>query len=106
MKAWSNKVTWGIILVFFGILFFIKEIGIVSGSWNEIFNVKNYPIYAGVIFLLGRNLKVAVVLFVLAVLLRFGQIVGLVHGFSQYIWSLLLIIVGLLLILSKKIWKK
>jgi energy-coupling factor transporter transmembrane protein EcfT len=106
MNGWSNKVTWGVILVFFGFLFFIKKTGIIPVSWNEIFNVQNFPVYAGIIFLIGRNIKVAVALFVLALLLRFGQIIELTRGLSHYLWPLLLIIAGLILILNKKVWRK
>ena len=104
-KTANPKISWGITLIFFGILFLIKEIGVIS-SYSEIFNIKNYPLYAGVIFLLTKNFKISVVLFAIGLLLRLNQIIELTASLSNYIWPLLLIAAGVLLIVGKNISKK
>ena len=104
-KTVNTKVTFGIILIFFGFVFLIREIGLLPYNC-ELFNVKNYPIYAGIIFLLTKNFTIAIVLFVVGILLRLEQIIELTRSFSNYILPLLLIIACVILIIVKKITKK
>ena len=99
----NNKLSWGVTLIFFGVLFFVKEVNILPYSLADVlFDPRNYPIYAGIIFLATRNYKFSALLFGLAIILRLDQIIDLSRNMSHYIWPLLLLVAGVILVLTKK----
>ncbi len=96
----SNKKAWGIVLILFGVIFFLKTVGL-FGENCELYNIKNFPVYAGLVFLATRNFKVGVLLCGIGALLRLDQIIELTKDMSQFIWPLLLVLAGALLFFSK-----
>ena len=53
----DNRLSWGVSLLVFGTLFLINQLHILPASVSEyVFDVKNYPIILGVIFLLFHKI--------------------------------------------------
>lgn len=96
----SNRLSWGVTLIVFGILFLIKRIFPLPESVVDIvFDFRNYPIYAGIVFLIFSKYKnTGIVLISIGLLLRLSQIIYLFRNISDIIWPLLLIAIGVLLI--------
>ena len=96
----SNKKAWGIVLILFGVIFFLKTVGL-FGEDCELYDIKNFPVYAGLVFLATRNFKVGALLCGIGALLRLDQIIDLTKDMSQFTWPLLLVLAGALLFFSK-----
>ncbi|OIP84653.1 MAG: hypothetical protein AUK44_01940 [Porphyromonadaceae bacterium CG2_30_38_12] len=92
----DNRLAWGISLLVFGILFLIRQLHIFPNNIADIiFNLKNYPLILGVIFLVThRNKNIGLVLLVVGVLFRLSEIRRLTQHISDYVWPLLLILAG------------
>ncbi len=89
----------GIAFVFFGILLFLKELGILSAD-GIILDPKSFPIYLALIFLYGKETKIAAVLGAVGLLLWFPTIAEYIHGFANLIWPVMLIGIGAFLIVN------
>jgi len=100
----DSRLSWGITLLFFGILFLIKQFGILPGNVAPIlYDARNYPIFIGIIFLICyRTKSVGWILLLVGLLLRISDIVKLTSQWSNYIWPALLIIAGTILIFGVK----
>lgn len=96
----SNKKSWGIVLILFGVIFFLKTVGL-FGEDCELYNIKNFPVYAGLVFLATRNFKIGLLLCGIGALLRLDQIIELTKDLSQFVWPLLLVLAGAVLFFSK-----
>ncbi len=103
----DNRLAWGLSLLFFGILFLIKQIQIVPPELSTlVFDYKNFPFVLGIIFLLTHtNKNIGLILFLVGILFRLSDIIHLTRNISDYIWPVLLIIAGVFVIFSKKIGK-
>ncbi len=101
----DNRLAWGISLLFFGLLFFIKQLLVFPPEIADIlFDFRNYPFILGAIFLLAhKNKNIGIVLLVVGVLFRLSDIIYFTRHISDFIWPSLLIIAGLIVIFSKKI---
>ena len=99
----DNKLAWGVTLLFFGCLFLIKQIHILPIEIEPyIFDFKNYPIYMGIIFLLCHSNKNAgIVLIVVGLLFRLSEIIQFTRHISDFIWPILLIIAGSIIVFGK-----
>ena len=75
--AKDNKMAWGVSLLVFGIIFLVRQMGILPASMAAIaFDLRNYPIILGVIFLLfHKNKTIGVVLLIVSVLFRLSDII-------------------------------
>lgn len=100
----DSRLAWGITLLLFGILFLIKQLGIVPGNIATVlYDVRNYPIFIGVIFLICyRTKSVGWILLLVGLLLRISDIVKFTSQWSNYIWPALLIIAGIILVFGVK----
>jgi uncharacterized membrane protein HdeD (DUF308 family) len=104
----DNRLSWGITLIFFGILFLLDHLHFIPDSAAQyIFEFRNYPIYAGLIFLLtNKNLTIGIVLLVIGLFLRLSDIIQMTRNFSEYVWPALLIVAGAVLLFGSKKGKR
>jgi hypothetical protein len=104
----DNHLSWGVTLIFFGVIFLIQRLHVMPDVVSDfLFDFRNYPIYAGIIFLLtNKNLNIGIVLLVIGALLRLSDIIHLTRNFSDYIWPLLLVTAGVVLLISKSKGKR
>ncbi len=100
----DSRLAWGITLLLFGILFLIRQFGIVPHNVGIIlYDVRNYPIFIGIIFLIFYRVKtVGWILLLLGLLLRLSEIIKFTSQWAHYIWPALLIIAGIILVFGVK----
>ncbi len=100
----DNRLAWGVSLLVFGIIFLIKQLKFIPEEVaNILFDFRNYPLILGVIFLLiHKNKNIGIVLLVVGVLFRLSDIINYTRHISDFIWPLLLIIAGAIVLLSGK----
>jgi hypothetical protein len=100
----DNRMAWGVTLLVFGCLFLIRQLQLVpSDIAPYLFDFKNYPIIIGVIFLLFHsNKNIGIVLIVVGLLFRLSDIIQLTRHISDFIWPVLLILAGAIMIFGKK----
>lgn len=98
----DSRLAWGLSLLSFGVLFLIRQLNILPEPLSEIiFNFKNYPLLLGVIFLLAhKNKTPGIVLIAVALIFRLSDIIRLTQHISDFIWPVLLIIAGVVLLTS------
>ena len=100
----DNRLAWGVTLLVFGSLFLIRQLQIIPPDLaHVIFDIKNYPLLIGVIFLLFHsNKNIGIVLIVVGLLFRLSDIIQITRHISDYIWPVLLILAGAILLLGIK----
>ena len=100
----DNRLAWGVTLLVFGCLFLIRQLQLVPSEIAPyLFDFKNYPILMGVIFLLFHsNKNIGIVLIVVGLLFRLSDIIQLTRHISDYIWPVLLILAGGIMIFGNK----
>ncbi|MDP4237903.1 MAG: hypothetical protein Q8904_00340 [Bacteroidota bacterium] len=100
----DNRLAWGITLLVFGCLFLLRQLQILpSEIVPYIFDFKNYPLIMGVIFLLFHsNKNIGIVLIVVGLLFRLSDIIQLTRNISDFIWPLLLILAGAIMVFGIK----
>lgn len=105
MLELNKKTLLGAIFIVIGIMLFIRELGWISED-NIFFNLRTFPIYAGIIFLLGKQYKIAIILFCVSVVLWFNKIAVYIGDYYNFIFPLLFIIIGFLLVVGRQVKKK
>jgi mannose/fructose/N-acetylgalactosamine-specific phosphotransferase system component IIC len=100
----DDRLAWGITLLTFGCLFLLRQFHLFTPHVSEIiFEVKNYPLIMGVIFLLFHSNKtIGLVLIVVGLLFRLSDIIKITQHISDFIWPILLILGGILLVFGFK----
>lgn len=100
----DNYLAWGISLLVFGIIFLIRQLQILPPELaGYIFDFKNYPLIMGIIFLLSHpNKNIGTVLIVVGLLFRISDIIQFTRHISDYIWPVLLIVAGAIIIIRRK----
>jgi hypothetical protein len=100
----DNRLAWGVTLLIFGCLFLIRQLQIVPpGISTYLFDFKNYPLIIGAIFLLFHsNKNIGIVLIVVGLLFRISDIIQLTRHISDFIWPVLLILAGAIMIFGTK----
>ena len=100
----DNRLAWGVSLLVFGCLFLFKQIHIIPAEFESyIFDFKNYPLILGVIFLLCHsNKNIGIVLLVVGLLFRLSDIIQYTKHISDFIWPVLLILAGAIMVFGKK----
>ena len=100
----DNRIAWGVTLLVFGCLFLIRQLQILPpATENLIFDFRNYPLIMGIVFLLYSNNKtIGIVLVVVALLFRISDIIIWTRDISDYIWPVLLIVAGSILVFKRK----
>ena len=103
-KKKSSNLAWGITLLLFGLLFLLRQLQIVPPEIGVfVFDIKNFPFIAGVIFLLFHpNISIGIVLLAVGVLFRLSEIIAWTKNFSEFILPVLLIVAGGILIFGKR----
>ncbi len=104
----DNRLSWGISLLVFGFLFLINQLHILPASISEyVFDYRNYPIILGVIFLLfHKNKSIGIVLLVVGLLFHLQNVIQWTRNFSEYVWPLLLITAGVIMVFGVKKGKR
>jgi len=100
----DNRLAWGVTLLVFGCLFLLRQIQVIPPDMASfIFDIKNYPLIMGLIFLLFHsNKNIGIVLIVVGLLFRLSDIIRLTRHISDYIWPVLLIFAGVVLVFGYK----
>jgi len=100
----DNRLAWGVTLLVFGCLFLVRQLQILpAGIAPYIFDFKNYPLIIGAVFLLFHsNKNIGIVLVVVGLLFRLSDIIQLTRHISDFIWPVLLIIAGGILVFGIK----
>jgi hypothetical protein len=103
-KKSDNRLAWGVTLLVFGCLFLIRQLHVMPAELaNIVFDFKNYPLIIGIIFLLCHsNKNIGFVLIVVGLLFRLSDIIHWTRDISDFIWPVLLITAGALLVFRKK----
>lgn len=104
----DNRLAWGVSLLVFGVLFLINQLHLLPSNISDfLFDFKNYPIILGIIFLLfHKNKNIGIVLLVVGLLFRLQNIIHWTRNISEYIWPILLIIAGAILVFGVKKGKR
>ena len=100
----DNLLAWGVTLLVFGCLFLTRQLQVLPpGIAPYIFDFKNYPLIIGLIFLLFHsNKNIGIVLVVVGLLFRLSDIIVLTRHISDFIWPVLLIIAGGIMVIGVK----
>lgn len=104
----DSRLAWGISLLTFGVLFLIRQLNFLPAEISDlIFNFKNYPLILGIIFLLAhKNKTPGLVLIVVAIIFRLSDIIRLTEHISDFIWPVLLIVAGSIILINNRKAKK
>ncbi len=100
----DNRLAWGISLLLFGVMFLLRQLGIFSPEIADVlFDFKNIPLIIGVIFLIWhKNKSIGMILIVVGLLLRLQEIIHWTQNLSEFVWPLLLIAAGIILLFGVK----
>ncbi len=100
----DNRLAWGVTLLIFGCLFLLRQLQVLPSEIAPyIFDIKNYPLIIGVIFLLFHsNKNIGIVLVVVGLLFRLSDIIQFTRHISDFIWPVLLIIAGAIMVFGIK----
>ena len=100
----DNRLAWGISLLLFGVMFLLRQLGIFSPEIADVlFDFKNFPLIIGVIFLIWhKNKSIGMILIVVGLLLRLQEIIHWTPNLSEFVWPLLLIAAGIILLFGVK----
>jgi hypothetical protein len=101
----DNRLAWGVTLLVFGCLFLIRQLQLIPSELAPyVFDFKNYPLIIGAVFLLFHsNKNIGIVLIVVGLLFRLSDIIQLTRHVSDFIWPVLLILAGAILVFGKKL---
>lgn len=105
MDSSNRQTILGGMLVIFGILFFLRALGILDTD-NILFSPRMYPLYAAAAFFVGKQNNIAYVCLGLSVIAWFDKIYFYLSSYFKYIWPLALVVLGVLLITGKLNFKK
>jgi hypothetical protein len=85
-------------------LFLIRQLHILPPEVESVlFDFKNYPLIMGIIFLLSHsNRTIGIVLIVVALLFRLSDIIMWTRHISDFVWPVLLIVAGGILVFGMK----
>ncbi len=102
-----NKIAWGFISLIVGVLFLLKQLHVFPAYWNSwIFDYRNLFILIGGIFALtGKNKNLGVILMLVGAGLYLNEIMIWTKNFSNLIWPILLILIGVLLLTGEGVTK-
>ena len=100
----DNRLSWAVTLIFFGILFLTEHLQLFPEPVHRfLFDFRNYPFYAGIIFLLtNKNHTIGIILLIVGILFRLSDIIRLTQNVSEFIWPALLIVAGIVMLLGTK----
>ena len=104
----DSRFPWGISLLAFGVLFLLRQLGIFSPEIdNLIFDLRNVLLVLGIVFLISyKNKSIGIILLVVWILFYLKDIIIWTKSLSDFIWPVLLIAAGALLLYNGKDFKK
>lgn len=104
----DSRFPWGISLLAFGVLFLLRQLGIFSPEVdNLIFDLRNVLLVLGIVFLISyKNKSIGIILLVVWILFYLKDIIIWTKSLSDFIWPVLLIAAGALLLYNGKDSKK
>ncbi len=93
----DDKLSWGVTLLFFGILFLLK--GHLPSELQMALDIKNFPIFIGIIFLIFNDTRsIGITLLILGVFMHYDFVQKLLMSvspsFAPYIFPALLVVLG------------
>lgn len=100
METPNRQTIFGGVLVLFGLLFFLRAMGVIDED-NILLSPKMYPLYAAAACFAGKQNKWAIGCLCLSALVWFDDLYYLFNSSFKYIWPLALVVVGALLISGK-----
>jgi hypothetical protein len=102
MKIKKNgRIAWGVTLVVFGILLFLRAYRKYLALPDVFLDFRNYPIYAGIIFMIfNKNKNPGLVLLLVGTLLRLSYEIHWIKNATTEIWGALMIVAGILMIVQ------
>ena len=100
----DNRLAWGVTLLVFGCIFLIRQLHILPPEIEPVlFDFRNYPLIMGIVFLLCHSNKtIGIVLIVVALLFRLSDIIIWTRHISDFVWPILLIIAGAIIVFGTK----
>ncbi|MFV0391861.1 MAG: LiaF transmembrane domain-containing protein [Paludibacteraceae bacterium] len=100
----DSRLAWGISLLLCGFLFLVKQLGVFPEAVEDfLFDWRNLPFAFGIVFLFAHNNKsIGLVLLGIGVLLYLKDIILWTRTLSNFIWPLLLIGAGVIVLSSTR----
>lgn len=100
----DSRIAWGVSLLVLGFMFLLKQLSVFSPEIEAaIFNFKNLPFIFGLIFLIiHKNKSIGIVLLVIGAFLYLKNIIVWTKSLSDFIWPILLIGAGAIMLFSPK----
>lgn len=100
----NNNLAWGISLLAFGLLFLLRQTGILPASIGTfLFDVRTYLLIIGIIFVTWYSHKATGWLLIgLGVLFRLPEIISWTQRLSDYIVPVMLIVGGIIVLFTVK----
>jgi hypothetical protein len=105
MRELDKKTLIGASCILCGVLYFLKELNIFCSDWL-LLDPKMYPIYLAVIFFYGKQKEFFIVSAVVSIIVWFDSFINLMEGYTNLIWPIAIVIIGVLLLFSSKGFKK
>lgn len=104
-KKSNNRLAYGLIMLFFGIVYLLNKTGILAKipEVNEVMNFGTFLLVAGLIFLCARTERTVGIIFtVIGLIINFDLFFGWLKGYSPLILPVIIIVVGLALVFTSK----
>ena len=101
----SSKIGWGFTLLFFGLLFTIKQLGM-FGDDCWLYDPKFFALYVGIIMFLSHNLRTAGIFMLIAALTHLKFVIGTFKDYSQFAIPAIITIVGIAILFYSFTGKK
>lgn len=101
----SDRLSYGIILLIFGVLFLLDKIGVFNTLTfgKQLLSIGSFFLIAGIVFVITQTKKVlGWVFLVIGLLLNADFLFNWMSSYSRYIIPILLIVAGFFLITGKK----
>jgi hypothetical protein len=100
----DNRLAWGVTLLVFGCLFLLRQLHIIPADIaHYIFDIKNYLLIFGLIFLaFHSNKSIGIALIIFGLIFRLSDIIHWTRNISDFIWPVLLIVAGAVLVYKRK----
>lgn len=93
MKEIDRRVLIGVSFIFFGLLYFLREIGAIDDD-SVLMEPKMFPLYLTVIFFAGKDFKFATVGAVVSLVVWFPLIASKLGHLAHILWPLIFVAIG------------
>lgn len=102
MRRNDNRIAWGTSLLVFGVLFLLKQLAVFPSAVEDfIFDFRNLLLVFGLIFLIAcKNKSIGLVIISVGLLFYLKEIIRWTKSLSEFIWPILLIGAGAIILFS------